>query len=113
MLRLRRHESSSVVPAVITPPDTIIEAASSPLDPIERFLNAVEARLAAFPADVRQEIRQELRGHIGSLVTTHAELCETEAEAVDAALRQFGSAERIAQRFHCAWESTAAIESPQ
>src|SRR5688572_116869 len=72
---------------------------------VEEYLDRVCGQL---PADLtlarRREVREELRTHLGALVEAHRELGASEEEAVEAALRQFGDARRLARE----WRKAAA-----
>jgi hypothetical protein len=62
---------------------------------VNEYLAQLSARLKALPADRREEELREIRQHLDALVAGHVHRGKTEAEAVQAAIRQFGHAERI------------------
>lgn len=66
------------------------------LPPLEEYLDRFCAPLADHATDEqRLAIREEIRTHILGLVAAYEELGSTPAEALQAALRQFGEADQI------------------
>jgi hypothetical protein len=70
---------------------------------VEDYLDRVLAPLAeSVPYQERQELRTELRDHLGLLVDAYAELGDEDPTA--AALRQFGEAKAIGRSWLRRWE---------
>ena len=65
--------------------------------PLDHYLETVEARLNNLPPARRQEEMLEIRQHLEALVAGHQRAGVSEADAVAAAIRQFGHAEQIGQ----------------
>ena len=74
---------------------------------VEAYLDQVLApltrRLSAFH---QQELRRELRAHLGERISAYQELGITEDNAVTEALRQFGGAEDFLQQWQQEWTKT-------
>jgi len=64
---------------------------------LEHYLKTIESRLQNLPPAQRQEELLEIRQHLEALVAGHHLAGLSEAEAVVAAIRQFGHAEQVGQ----------------
>lgn len=64
---------------------------------LEQYLDEVDRRLEALPSWERREWREEAQAHLQALADAHQELGRTPEEAVEAAILQFGDAERLGQ----------------
>jgi hypothetical protein len=64
---------------------------------LESYLQTMEQHLVGITAAGKLEWRDEARAHLLALVEAHEELGATRDEAVEAALKQFGSGKRIGQ----------------
>src|SRR5262249_6237336 len=90
--RPQREEGSTRLPAP-SPPD-----ARAVYPRLLNYLDQLCASLAALvPEERRAELRAELQAHLEALVAAHEELGATPADAVTAALRQFGGADDLAR----------------
>jgi hypothetical protein len=91
--------------AISTAPNTAmrLEALRSPreLDArIEDYLDRIYAPMVGrLCYERRQELRREMRAHLGQLIAAHEELGSDNEEAIVAALRQFGPPELVAERW--------------
>jgi hypothetical protein len=63
--------------------------------PLEPYLQTVEQNLHSLPAEERQQELAEIRLHLESLLEANRELCNTEEEAVEQTLAQFGRAQTL------------------
>ncbi len=70
---------------------------------LETYLSEVADHLGALPVARRNEELREMRAHLLSSVEAYRELGETEQEAVEATLRQFGPAPQVAGGLARAW----------
>ncbi len=70
---------------------------------LESYLSEVAARLKGLPAVRRNEELREMRGHLLSRVEAYQELGETEQEAIESTLRQFGPPVEVAGGLTRAW----------
>src|SRR5688572_28432611 len=70
------------------------KADDSPRDKLERYLDQV-CRGIAGPRELRQHVRQELRGHLMDAVAEHRTAGLDEATAVERALADFGGPEEV------------------
>src|SRR5258708_7636566 len=67
---------------------------------IEDYLDRIYAPMVGrLPYARRQELRNEMRAHVGQLIAAHEELGSEGEEAVTAALRQFGEPALVAGRW--------------
>jgi hypothetical protein len=64
---------------------------------LDHYITTVSKRKRSLPAAQREEDLREVRQHLEALVAGHVMRGMSEAQAVDAALRQFGRAEQIGQ----------------
>jgi hypothetical protein len=71
---------------------------------LESYLAEVEAKLKALPAKRRKEEMREMRQHLLSAVEANRELGQSEEEAVETALIQFGSVEEASESIRWAWD---------
>lgn len=62
---------------------------------LEEYLQAMEQHLDGVSPEARREWREEAHGHLLALVEAHEELGASRAEAVEAALKQFGNEKQI------------------
>ena len=72
--------------------------------PLDRYIADLGARLRALPPAARDEELREVRQHLDALVAGHLAQGQSEEEAIEAALRQFGRAEQIGRQLLRAWE---------
>ncbi len=70
---------------------------------LENYLSEVAAHLGALPVARRNEELREMRAHLLSAVAAYQELGETEQEALESALRQFGPSSQVAGGLTHAW----------
>ncbi len=70
---------------------------------LEAYLSEVAAHLSALPAERRDEELREVRAHLLSAAEAYQELGETEQEAVESTLRQFGPPSQVAGGLTHAW----------
>ena len=67
---------------------------------IEDYLDRIYAPMVGrLPYAHRQELRNEMRAHLGQLIAAHEELGSDSAEALTAALRQFGEPSTVASQW--------------
>jgi hypothetical protein len=79
---------------------------------IEDYLESVRKRLNPLPAEERACELVEIRTHLTELAKAHAELGATEAEALHAALRQFGDPRKVGVELRRAWQRGQRQEQP-
>lgn len=75
---------------------------------LEQYLTTIDAGLQTLPAARRAEELREIRQHLEALVAGHMARGAAEADAVEAAIRQFGHAEKIGRGLEAAWERRRA-----
>ena len=76
---------------------------------LEQYLAEVASRLTPLPIARRNEELQEMRQHLQNAVIVNRELGQSEDEAVQSAVEQFGVAEELGTRIVCAWRREKAI----
>lgn len=76
---------------------------------LESYLQTIEQHLGGVGAAGKQEWRAEARAHLLALVEAHEELGATPEEAVEAALKQFGSGKQIGRALAKAARRAAPI----
>lgn len=72
------------------------------VEKLEAYLNRASAPLLSLSIEAREEARAEMRIHLEELIRAYEELGCSHAEAVEAAIRQFGHAHQIARK----WDHT-------
>ena len=70
---------------------------------LETYLSEVEATLSALPARRRVEELREMRTHLDNAVIVNRELGQSEDEAVQTAVAQFGMARDLGENVVWAW----------
>lgn len=90
---------------VLNPPDS----ATARTAQINAYLDAVCKQMPAeVPAEALENMRLEMRGHLEAAIIAHCELGQTEAEAMQSALTQFGTSRAVARRWQQEWTETLA-----
>ncbi|HEY0607628.1 MAG TPA: permease prefix domain 1-containing protein [Herpetosiphonaceae bacterium] len=72
---------------------------------LDHYITTLDKRLRSLPQAQREDDLREVRQHLEALVAGHVMRGMSEADAVDAALRQFGRAEQIGK-------DLAALQQP-
>lgn len=74
---------------------------------LETYLQQVKAHLKLLTVEAQAEELQEIRQHLQALVTAGMERGESEADAVAAALQQFGEPRKVGHALQQAWRRRA------
>lgn len=74
---------------------------------LEDYLNEAAKGLLAQPAARREEELSEIRQHLLNVVIVNKELGQSEAEAVQIAVRQFGTPQAVSKQIVSAWRREA------
>lgn len=75
---------------------------------LEHYITTLGKRLQSLPQSQREEDLREVRQHLEALVAGHVMRGMSEADAVAAALRQFGRAEQIGKELAAAQQPNRA-----
>lgn len=70
---------------------------------VEAYLSEMTRQMGAMPAEQRAEIHEELRQHLDALIAAHEEVGTPPAEAVGAALAQFGAPRKLGRKLRREW----------
>ncbi len=75
---------------------------------LEQYLSEVAAHLSALPAKRRNEELREMRAHLENAVIVNRELGQSEDEAAQSAVAQFGTPKDLSENVVWAWRRGAA-----
>jgi hypothetical protein len=108
---LFKRDCNDTSPADNTPdPSVTTTLEPAALAPLEDWLDAACAPLIGRITYIeRQELRNEMRQHLHSLVLAHREMGEPAEVAVDKALRKFGDPATVARQ----WKDYRPLDPPQ
>ncbi len=75
-------------------------------EPLTDFFERLNAPLQKMPVQDRAELHTEMRQHLDALVAAHLELGASPVEALDAAIKQFGSPRKTGKNLFREWQRT-------
>ena len=88
---------------ILNPPDSAASQAAQ----INAYLDAVCKQMPAeVPGGALENMRLEMHGHLEAAIVAYCELGETEAEATQSALIQFGPPKTVARQWQQEWTET-------